>query len=657
MKKRKFLLVLSVLFAIAAAFGIAGCQETEQTENNRHIKHEWGAWINVEGEEPTCESPGKRYRVCKVCEEKEAVSIAPALGHDWGVGERVEEPTCSVPGKIIQTCKRDPSHTKPVILPMLGHELKSAGFEVEPTCITSGYEKFACARESCEYTERREVKEYGHKWGEWEYRVAPTCTSDGESIRVCERCSTEDEPRFEAATGHDWTEWVFDKAVTCTENGHKSRSCGNCQKTEEENVGRAGHLWGEWEEIVPASCTQPGQRKHTCLEEGCNASVTEDTMPLGHKWTITVIQKPTETETGRQTMECETCKKAQQKVLPALRDCVLYRVSVRGLNGRRIRSNDNILVYIYDQQGELAAGGPVIFSEQVNKDGAIVTREISPRFDAWLPEGDYTVELSNIPYGFEYLSHYELKAGKYITVTPEGEISDDPSFGAETQTEFCASLTITLGSHILDGRLPSYEEQIPSRGYGGIYDGAVLPDFALTDIDGNIFTLSELLRGKEMVIFYSFSLDNESCEKAAEEFVRFAEHFRDKISVVIIDFTEEEIDDCKKVYEEPYLFPSWFRVVKDYANRFYMNFEHFNKDPAPGQWYLIDSGACVVDSLGYNGEETWERIFMNFPDGFNRDFAEEAPELIPDAENNETEQSGEEESEQPILLPGKKNGY
>lgn len=77
---------------------ICGYQK-EQTHT-----HTFGAWQNIEGQEPTCTQPGMRERICSVCGTAEQ-DVAPALGHDYQE-EVLVEGDCLTNGRSKITCSR-----------------------------------------------------------------------------------------------------------------------------------------------------------------------------------------------------------------------------------------------------------------------------------------------------------------------------------------------------------------------------------------------------------------------------------------------------------------------------------------------------------------------------------------------------------------------
>ncbi len=646
MKHKTLLFILSLLFALTAVVAVAGCGEEKKEVAHRHT---WGDWINVEGQEPTCTKPGKRYRVCKVCGESDDISDAPALSHDWDKGERTKEPTCDTPGTFTYTCSRC-GNVKTRDIEALGHIWKEVGYDKVATCNDDGLMRYKCEREGCGIEKREEVKALGHDMTSWAYTTdAPTCTKGGVQERHCSRGDLDPEYKDVPPLGHEWTAWNYSAQPTCTAAGHRSRECtrDGCTAKVEENVGALGHNWGDWQVTTPATCTAKGSQTHTCQEPGCDAKATEDILPLGHLWDIKIETQPTETESGKLTATCSLCKETQENDLAPLKDCTVYRVSVTGLNGRAIPGKNPTNVYIYDSNHKLVAGGPVVSQKQQLVDGTPTTVEYAPYFEAYLPKDqDYTVGISNLPYGFDHKDSYTLTHNTFKVIDPEGKESNDTRYSAESDSlqfkkvKLSASLTITLQGHILDGRLPDLSIQNYNYGYGGIIRGACMPNFSVTDIKGEDWTLQELMKDKEAVVFLVFSLQSETCLNMARELVNFANCFQDKISVVILDQDDQFTEDIVGVFEEPYNFPDWFHVVRDIETKFYMNLTHFNQDPGYAEFFVIGQDFSVADTFGYSNGTCFQRIFMNLKDGMYNKLEDTDYEPLPPLEE-EGEQGSE----------------
>ncbi len=99
-----------------------------------------------------------------------------------------------------------------------------------------------------------------HTYGEWETKVAPTCTAFGYDIRVCGECG-EEETRINKNTEHTYGEWETEIAPTCTAFGYDIRVCGECGEEEKEIIQAVEHSYDNNE---PATVL----RETTCVDDG-----------------------------------------------------------------------------------------------------------------------------------------------------------------------------------------------------------------------------------------------------------------------------------------------------------------------------------------------------------------------------------------------------
>lgn len=122
---------------------------------------------------PTCTEDGYKNQTCKYCGSvKERAEIIPATGHTAGEYVFVEgkAPTCEEKGKKILTCADcnaeigEPDGKggftgEAVEVDALGHKLVYKE-TVEPKDGEQGYDVYECAREGCEYTEKKNYKDH-----------------------------------------------------------------------------------------------------------------------------------------------------------------------------------------------------------------------------------------------------------------------------------------------------------------------------------------------------------------------------------------------------------------------------------------------------------------------------------------------------------------
>jgi len=179
--------------------------------------HDWDAWVVQKGNEPTCYADGKAIRWCKRCGDKQE-KVLPALEADYVVDKDLDrlidcyhlERTykCSICGS-----KADkngyiahPAYTviEDVVAHHFKHEEEYEVAHIEPTCEKDGFIAYKCVWFD-EDTERHELDDKalefvtlpatGHKWSEWEERVAPGEGDNeyGYYLRECTVCHKTEE--------------------------------------------------------------------------------------------------------------------------------------------------------------------------------------------------------------------------------------------------------------------------------------------------------------------------------------------------------------------------------------------------------------------------------------------------------------------------------
>ena len=117
-----------------------------------------------------------------------------------------------------------------------------------------------------------------HEMGEWTITKNPTCTEDGEKIRLCEGCDQKETAPIQAL-GHDWQE------ATC----ESPKTCSVCNTTEGEAL---GHTW------VDATCTTP---------KTCSVCEATEGAVLSHDYKWIVDTEPTVDSEGVKHEECTVC--------------------------------------------------------------------------------------------------------------------------------------------------------------------------------------------------------------------------------------------------------------------------------------------------------------------------------------------------------------
>ena len=143
---------------------------------------------------------------------------------DYLLSKVVKEPTCSNDGEYIYTCPH--GYTKTKIIPALDH-IRTVKKVVPPTCTQDGYTLCICDRCGEEY-ETDYVDAIGHNGETIKEILFPTCTQEGYTLCICDGCGEEYRTDYVGALGHDLENDI----------------CIRCKKDKNECI-ESAHPYGE----------------------------------------------------------------------------------------------------------------------------------------------------------------------------------------------------------------------------------------------------------------------------------------------------------------------------------------------------------------------------------------------------------------------------
>ena len=147
------------------------------------------------------------------------------------------------------------------------------------TCTENGISARIC--DKCGRTQEITIYAEGHSYSDWNTVKESTCLTDGISERVCAKCPSREIKTIVAPGSHSFEEWTIAKEETCFENGEKERVCSACQTKETETIKAPGaHNFGDWTILQAKTCTTDGTKERTCE---CGEKETE-TIPAAHKY-------------------------------------------------------------------------------------------------------------------------------------------------------------------------------------------------------------------------------------------------------------------------------------------------------------------------------------------------------------------------------------
>ncbi len=219
------LLACAIVFSVV---GLAGCRnnDDEHQNGNDNDLHtctdgEWQTLI-----EPTCDSEGKKQKIC-FCGKVVETETIPMLPHNESNLIVDVENTCEEDGFGYVKCLdcNNILHTENI---PAGHTVV-IDEAVEPTCISKGLTEGSHCSVCYEViVEQQEIPEGGHAFGEWHLVPANACAGGEYSVRVCLACFTvEYSPEYKGIIHpHDFN--VYIKDATCTEAGYVEFTCKNC---------------------------------------------------------------------------------------------------------------------------------------------------------------------------------------------------------------------------------------------------------------------------------------------------------------------------------------------------------------------------------------------------------------------------------------------
>ena len=264
-----------------------------------------------------CEKDAVKAYKCTGCDyTKTEVRPGTALEHDWQFSHTIKSATCEENGEGSYKCTKC-EKTENRVLPATGHEYKETTI-TEATCETNGLKKFLCSK--CEGTDPAQggddgvvITALGHDWEEWIISEA-TCDNDGLKKSRCkrEKCQYHTKYYEEAISklNHNWSTEIFTEKSTCTAKGYTYRKCLNkgCTATlTVETLPLAKHTPGDWETPVKNTCTTGGIEVQKCTV--CQKEVERrNTDPLGHDYqNYTHHLDATCTEPAKEKATCSRC--------------------------------------------------------------------------------------------------------------------------------------------------------------------------------------------------------------------------------------------------------------------------------------------------------------------------------------------------------------
>lgn len=192
---------------------VKGCTGSELGENEKHTESGW-----ILDSDATCKVNGKMHTECTVCAtELKSQTLYATDAHDYeeDTTKRVE-PTCNEPGSkklICKVCKDE----KTEVIKATDHTFTEWKVFVEPTCTEKGIRQSVCT--VCLTTKSEKILALGHTESDW-IVTDSTCTAVGEKHKDCTVCGIEiaGSSTEIAAKGHNYT-----TSNTCSAEGCEAK--------------------------------------------------------------------------------------------------------------------------------------------------------------------------------------------------------------------------------------------------------------------------------------------------------------------------------------------------------------------------------------------------------------------------------------------------
>ena len=331
--------------------------------------------------------------------------------------------------------------------------------------------------------------------------VAPTCTDDGYTVYLCS-CEDSYVSDKVAATGHNYGDWVTTLEPTETTTGAAERKCSVCYAVDTRILGMviSDHVHSYTSEVVAeASCTAEGQKRFSCT---CGESYTESTEKLPHSYQST-LKEPTCLNGGYTTHTCAVC---EDSYVDTMTDPLGHTY---GNDHKCIRCSEKdpagyttYTVTVRSDKGVLIAGVTVdiyvgetkVGSGVTDKDGVVKT-EISTT-----SSNGYKIVLSNVP------AAYEAKA---------------------SYTFISTKATINLKT------VPVLDPNDHSQAMYTV--GSTMANFVLTDVDGNVYDLSQLRQEYKLIILDFWYVNCVPCKKEFPYFEALLKQYGDDVILLAVN--------------------------------------------------------------------------------------------------------------------------
>lgn len=333
---KRFIMILSFVFAVVLTACICGTASVEKYEVNEIAKADYGTceehvypndgeYITIEPG-PSCSRKGAKYRICAVCGYYDIVELPKDPDKHSLVSKDLtyeSKPTCAEGGVGYYVCLGCNKAAERVELPPDPEaHVKDGDFVVlkKETCTNNGTMAHKCKYCSAYFNHQSipsdPMMHVLTDSSKWVVTKLPTCAEAGSVDGYCDECYKVCVTRTVPATGNHTPEeeWLVVTEPTCSSDGVKAHKCSVCNQPVDETPIPSEpekHTFADKYTIdVPATCTTEGSESRHCLY--CDAKVDERVVSVdasahsyGDEWIVT--QEPSCSQSGYKHRVCKLC--------------------------------------------------------------------------------------------------------------------------------------------------------------------------------------------------------------------------------------------------------------------------------------------------------------------------------------------------------------
>ncbi len=281
--------------------------------------------------------------------------------------------------------------------------------------------------------------------------------------------------------------------------------------------------------------------------------------------------------------KCDNCGTT---IPPVVAGKTNYAINIKTLGGMPM---EGVTVYIYK-----ADGGIATLPQSTDENGNTV-------FSLDTATG-YTIYLEGVPNGYNVLA------------------------GDTAETRYPMGPT---GAQIILNSKP-----VAEGGLKNSYSlGDVMYDFSVTDVNGKVYKLSEILETKKMVMLNFWYRECSWCNKEFPGLNDAYANYKDKLEVLAInDYATDSFSEVKNfastgAYEDDPLLMPMFKITDSKS----LTIDKFGAAGYPTTVLIDRYGVvCMIEAGAIVGEAKWNKIFDHFTsDNYNQKLVENAEDLTP----------------------------